>query len=126
MYRWQHSIDNVKLETRTIREFSDLTGMRYSNAKSLACGHYQTLNGWLSPKAPKARKKRFQTVLRNFTTNERVSIGASLTALSKRIGVGMNDLWKVVNGYGGKLAIKGWMLESTYQLAQGDLADNVA
>ncbi len=106
----------------TTSELSEMTGMRASNIRSLACGHYQTLHGWLSPKAPKKRKERFTKALHNIETKERVIVSASLTALSKRIGVGMNDLWKVVNGYDGKLAIKGWVLESSYELAQDVLA----
>jgi hypothetical protein len=52
------------IKTKTIKQFADQYGFRYSNAKSLSCGHYKTLNGWCStsPKARRARK-RFQTVL---------------------------------------------------------------
>jgi len=97
MYVWTNS-QNQTVKTETIADFSRMTGIRYSNAKSLACGLHQTLHGWLSPKAPKKRRQRFNTVLRNIRNNERVIVGASLTSLAKRIGVCENDLWKVVNG----------------------------
>lgn len=120
MYSWTHSKGTV-LRTKTIAEFSRQTGMRYSNAKSLACGCYQTFKGWLSPKAPRKRRKRFQTVLVNILTKERVIVGANLTALAQKLGVSMNELWKVVNSYEGTLGIKGWTLESTLRLAHGGL-----
>lgn len=114
-YKFINSNGEV-IQTRTIAEFSRLTGMRYSNAKSLACGHYQTLHGWLSPKAPKARKTRFTTVLRNIRTNERAIVGKSITSFAAHHNVCMNDIWKVVNGE--KLASKGWALEASVELAQ--------
>lgn len=114
-YKFIHSSGAI-VETRTIAEFSRLTGMRYSNAKSLACGHYQTLQGWLSPKASKVRKKRFTTVLHNLRTHERALVGKSLTSFATHHDVCMNDIWKIVNGE--KLAAKGWVLEKSLELAQ--------
>ena len=113
-YKFIHQTGAI-VETRTIAEFSRLTGMRYSNAKSLACGHYQTLHGWLSPNAPKKRRKRFTTVLRNIRTNERAIVGKSITSFAAHHDVCMNDVWKVVNGE--KLAAKGWVLEKSLELA---------
>jgi hypothetical protein len=124
MYQWTNS-QGETIKTKTIADFSRITGIRYSNAKSLACGLRHTQRGWLSPKAPKKRRRRFNTALRNIYTNERVIVGASLTSLAKRIGVCDNDLWKVVRGYGGKLAIKGWALERSLQSASGGLASNI-
>ena len=121
MYVWTNS-QNQTIKTKTIADFARMTGIHYSNAKSLACGIQQTLRGWLSPKAPKKRRERFKTVLRNIRTGERVIVGAAITSLAKRIGVCENDLWKVVNGYDGKLAIKGWTLERSWESAFGPLA----
>jgi hypothetical protein len=124
MYQWTDSQGRT-VETKTIADFARMTGIRYSNAKSLACGIQQTLRGWLSPKAQKKRRERFNTVLRNIRTGERVIVGAAITSLAKRIGVCENDLWKVVCGYGGKLAIKGWTLERSWGSAFGPLAGNI-
>ena len=124
MYQWKNS-QGEKIKTKTIADFARITGIRYSNAKSLACGLHHTLRGWLSPKAPKKRRQRFNTALRNIYTNEQVIVGASLTTLAKRIGVCHNDLWKVVRGFDGKLAIKGWALERSCKLARGGLAGNI-
>ena len=121
MYVWTNS-QGQTVKTKTIADFARMTGIHYSNAKSLACGIQQTLRGWLSPKAPKKRRERFKTVLRNIRTGERVIVGAAITSLAKRIGVCENDLWKVVNGYDGKLAIKGWTLERSWESAFGPLA----
>ena len=121
MYQWTNSLGET-IKTKTIADFARMTGIRYSNAKSLACGLHQTLRGWLSPKAPRKRRERFNTVLRNIRTGESVIVGAAITSLAKRIGACENDLWKVVNGYDGKLAIKGWALERSLKLASGGLA----
>jgi hypothetical protein len=125
MYSWTNS-QGQTIRTKTIADFSRMTGIRYSNAKSLACGIQQTLRGWLSPKAPKKRRQRFNTVLRNIRTGERVIVGAAITSLAKQIGVCENDLWKVVNGYDGKLAIKGWTLERSWESAFGPLAGRIS
>jgi hypothetical protein len=121
-HRWVNS--QGETIQATIKDFSAMTNIRASNCRTLACGLRHTLHGWLSPNAPKARRKRFTTVLRNIRTNERAIVGKSLTSFAERHNVCANDLWKVVNGR--KLAAKGWVLESSVKLAHGGLADGVS
>lgn len=114
--------DGGKFTTRSVREFSELTGLRYSNCTSLACGHFQTLHGYTSmhPKAKK-RRERITTVLVNLHTGQREMLGTAITSFAARHNVCGNDICKLLNGH--KIAVKGWVLEKTFKLTQAAIAD---
>jgi hypothetical protein len=121
MYSWLNSQGKI-LKTKTIGEFIQLTGFRPSNAKSLACGHYLSLNGWCSGHRRAARKrKRWTTTLINTRTNERCVLGPSVTSCARDHNLCTGDLYKLINHR--KVCYKGWMLESTLKLTQGGVAD---
>jgi hypothetical protein len=104
------------IKTKTIKQFADQYGFRYSNAKSLACGHYKRLNGWCStsPTAKKARE-RFQTVLVNPTLGIREVLGQNVTDFAKRHHLAVDDVYQLVNAR--LICYRGWMLEKTLKLA---------
>jgi hypothetical protein len=106
-----------KITTPTIKAFADQYGFRYSNAKSLACGHYKTLNGWCStsPRAGKTRK-RFQTVLVNPSLGIREVLGPKATAFADRHHLSKSKLYKLINNR--QIGYRGWFLERTLELAQ--------
>lgn len=116
--------DGGKFTTRSIREFSELTGIRYSNATSLACGYRQSLRGYvgMSKRAAKKRK-RWTTVLVNTRTGLRQRLGHSIKSFAERHDVCGNDLCKLLNGH--KISVKGWVLEKTWNLTHGDIADGI-
>jgi hypothetical protein len=114
--------DGGKITTKTIRQFSELTGMRISNATSMACGYRQSLRGYvgMSKRAAKKRK-RWTTVLVNTRTGQRERLGQSIKSFAERHDVCGNDLCKLLNGH--KIAVKGWVLEKTWNLTHGAIAD---
>ena len=120
MYHWEH-IDGTKIKTKTIKAFSELTGLRHSNCKSLACGHYQTLHGWISPsKKAKRRKERVLRKLVNTITGEVKTLGISANAFARNHGLCENELWKLLRGH--KVAYRHWVTERTYMMTQTHLA----
>jgi hypothetical protein len=110
MYQWTNS-QGETIKTKTIADFSRMTGIRYSNSKSLACGLHQTLHGWLSPKAPKKRCLRFNTVLKNIRTGEDAIIGQSVTSFARAHGLSTANLHRVLLGK--KICYKNWCLNNT-------------
>jgi hypothetical protein len=111
-----------KVTTPTIAAFSRLTGLRYSNCKSLACGHYQTLHGWCSThKRASKRRKRFTVVMINTRTARRECIGKSIKEFAQRNRVCANDISLVLAGK--KLAAKGWMPLKTWEAAHPQIAE---
>jgi len=106
----------------TVKEFSAMTGIRRSNARSLACAHFQTFRGWISghPKVAK-RRKRFLTVLVNPTLSKRDVIGQSVTSFAKRHSLYANEVYMILSGK--SICYRGWMLEASHTLAQGAIAD---
>lgn len=120
MYRFISPTGEV-IKTKTIAEFARKYGFRYSNARSLACGHFQTLRGFCSthPKAKK-RRGRFTTQLQDLKTGTRECIGPSIKAFAQRHNVCANDISLVLAGK--KLAAKGWILQNA--LAQLEIADS--
>lgn len=119
-YKWISPQGEI-VTTKTIAEWARTNSVRYSNAKSLACGSRQTVRGWLSPKAPKKRRKRFMTVLRNVRTGESAIVGKSIRSFATAHGVCHNDLCAVVAGK--KIAAKGWILERSAELALTNTAE---
>jgi len=121
MYSWIYKDGNT-VKTKTIAEFVKLTGFRRSNAQSLACAHYLSLNGWCSGHRRAARKrKRWSTVLINTRTNGRCVLGPSVASFALKHNICKGDLYKLINHR--KPCVKGWMLESTLELTQGAVAD---
>jgi hypothetical protein len=113
-----------KITTKTIREFADLTGMRYSNATSLACGHYLTLHGYCSMhRKAKKKRKRMLTELLNTRTGQRKCLGRSVKTFAADHGICTSELHKLICGR--KIAIRDWMLASTADLlAHATVADS--
>lgn len=74
----------------------------------------------MSKRAAKKRK-RWTTVLVHSLTGQRERLGRSIRSFAERHDVCANDLSKLLNGY--KIAVKGWMLEKTWDLTHGRIAD---
>ena len=123
MYQWTNSHGQT-IKTETIADFSRMTGIRYSNAKSLACGLHHTLHGWLSPKAPKKRRQRFNTVLKNIWTHEDTIVGKSVTSFARAHGLSTANLHRVLLGK--KLCYKGWCLGNTVKHTRQPMGQNLA
>lgn len=125
MYHWVNS-KGMTIKTKSIKEFSDLTGIRYSNARSLASGHYLSLHGY-SAVHPKTRKKRKRMLLElvNTRTHERVRLGGNVARFSAERGICKSELHKLCCGR--KIAIRDWTLASTADLlAQAPVAETTA
>ena len=100
------------IKTKTVKEFSEKYGMKYSSAKELACGNRARNLGWCSThKKAKRLRDRFTTVLVNTKTGERSILGQSLITFSKKHGLCMNEISKLVNGH--KIFSRHWCLEKT-------------
>jgi hypothetical protein len=123
MYQWINSFGE-KLCTHTIKEFAQLSGLRESNARSLACGYYNTFKGWLSPKAGRKRRKRFLSVLVNPREGKRQILGPTITGFARSHGLCESEVYKLINCRG-KIMYRGWCLEATHQLAHCSVADNI-
>jgi hypothetical protein len=100
------------VKTKTIKQFADQYGFRYSNARSLSCGYYKTLKGWCSP-SPTARRarKRFQTVLVNPFLGIREVLGQRVTSFAERHHLCKSELYKLINGR--QIGYRGWFSERT-------------
>ncbi len=123
MYSWMNA-QGQTIKTKTIGEFVQISNFRPSNAKSLACAHYLSLNGWVSGHRRAARKrKRWSTVLINTRTNERCVLGPSVTSFAQAHNLCTGDLYKLINRR--KVCYRGWMLESTLKLAQEPVAGSI-
>jgi hypothetical protein len=120
MYKWVN-FQGETIKTKTVKEFSEKTGMRYSNALSLACANKLTLNGWMSthPKAKK-RRERVLTRLVNLKTGEISFLGNSANRWARQRGLCENEVWKLLNGW--KIAYRDWVTEKTYRATHGALA----
>jgi hypothetical protein len=112
------SPENKVVKTKSIADFARTYGFRYSNAKSLACGHYKSLKGWFSThrKAAKRRQRHF-TVLVN-PSGERKVLGGPVTAFARRHNLATDGLYKLLNGK--KIGHNGWVLQRTYDAALGE------
>jgi hypothetical protein len=112
------------VQTKSIREFADSVGMKYASARTLHSGHRKRINGWCSTdRSAKMARDRFMTVLVNTRTGERTILGHTINGFAKKYGLCDNELWKLVNGHGGKICYRGWMLEQAYSAVNGPLAD---
>jgi hypothetical protein len=120
MYSWINS-EGQTIVTKTVKEFAQLAGLRESNARSLACGYYNSFKGWLSPKASRKRRSRFLKVLVNPREGKREILGPTITAFSRAHGLCESEVYKLIN-CPGKLMYRGWCLESTHQLAHSAVA----
>lgn len=121
MYRFISPTGEV-IKTKTVRQFSILTGLRYSNCKTLACGVRSTMSGFCSthPRAAR-RRKRFTTVLFNTKTGATRVIGSSVKKCAEELGLCLSELSKLVNRR--QIAYRGWVLLDTWQAAHADVAD---
>src|SRR4051794_7902706 len=119
MYKFISPTGEV-VRTKTVKEFSQQTGITYSHARDLACGYNARVGGWCSM-APRAKKhrKRFLTVLIHPRQGKREMVGQSVSNFAKKHSLCVNELYKLVNGR--KICYRGWMLETSYELAQNGI-----
>jgi len=113
-YKWLSPNGDI-IKTKTIREFANLTGMRYSNARSLACASLLSLHGYVAvhPKT-KAKRKRMLTELLNTRTGQRQRLGCSAKEFAAKNGICKSELHKLLCGR--KISIRDWTLASTADL----------
>lgn len=76
----------------------------------------------MSKRAAKKRK-RWTTLLINTRTGQRERLGHSIKSFAERHDVCGNDICKLLNGH--KIAVKGWVLEKTWKLTHGPIADGI-
>jgi hypothetical protein len=110
------------VKARTIKEFADQQGLRYSHAKDLACGLFKRHKGWCSThsRAKKARE-RFLTVLIHPRSGRRRILGQCVKKFAHEEGLNAHTFGQLVNGR--KFVYRGWMTEQTHRLAQGTVTD---
>lgn len=115
MYRWINSKGEV-IRTRTVKEFSAISGMSYSMAKSLACGYRARLKGFCST-SPKVKKhrERFTTVLVNTRTGARSILGPSVKKFATDHHLSLQGLSELINGR--VQMYRHWALERTLEAA---------
>jgi len=103
------------VKTKTLREFTTLSGMKMNCARSLSCGRRSRNHGWFSTH-PKTRRQRdrFFTVLVNTVTGEKMTVGDSIKSRAKEHGLGHNALVQLVNGH--RFIFRHWMLEKTLKI----------
>ena len=106
------SPEGTTIKTKTIKEFADRFNLRYSNAKTLACGYRTRLQGFCSthPRAKEARK-RFMLVLVNTKTGVRSILGQTISGFAKAHSLCKNTLCQLINGH--RVIYRDWMLENT-------------
>ena len=115
MYRWIDK-DNNTVTTKTIKEFAQMTGMRASNARSLACGHFKRFKNWCSThRRAKRHRKRFTTELVH-SSGKRAIIGPSVTSFCRAHNLSTGHVHKLLAGQ--KLLYRGWCLAATLDIAQ--------
>lgn len=116
MHTWIDKDGNL-VKTRTIKEFAQLAGLRESNARSLACGHFKRFKNWCSThRRAKRHRKRFTTALVHCLTGRRAIIGQSVTAFCRAHNLSTGHVHKLLAGE--KLFYRGWCLASTLELTQ--------
>lgn len=119
-----YSPEGALVKTDNLRDFAVQHSLPYSHVKDLNCGRFKRYKGWLSTH-PSARRyrKRFLTVLVNTQTGERCILGQAVTRFAKAHGLCLCELSKLVNGH--KVIYRGWCLETTLKLAQGNVAGSI-
>ena len=116
MYRWIDK-DNNTVTTNTVKEFAQMTGMRESNARSLACGHFKRFKNWCSThRRAKRHRKRFTTELVHTFSGRKAIIGKSVVAFCRAQNLSTGHVHKLLSGE--KLFYRGWCLAATLELAQ--------
>ena len=114
MYSWINS-QGETVKTKTIKEFAQLTGMRESNCRRLACGAVAKSHGWCSTKRRAARlRKRFTTVLQNMSTGETAIVGQSVASFCRSRKLSTKNLHGVLCGK--RIAYKNWTLAKSLEL----------
>ena len=116
MHSWINSQGEI-IKTRTIKEFAQMAGIRESNARSLACGHFKRFKSWCSThRRAKRHRKRFTTALVNTHTEQKCIIGPSVTSFCRAHNLSTGHVHKLLAGE--KLFYRGWCLASVLDLTQ--------
>lgn len=103
------------VKTKTIKEWAQMTGIRESNARSLACGYLKRFKGWCSThRRAKRHRKRFTTELVH-ASGRRAIIGQSVVAFCKVHNLSTGHVHKLLSGE--RLFYRGWCKASTLELA---------
>jgi hypothetical protein len=124
MYQWLHESGEV-ITTESIKEFAERYAINHSLARHLACGTKTRHHAWCSmSKRARRQRLRFSTVLVHKPTGRRALLGRSVKHFSRTHGLSFQMLSRVLNG-GGTLAHRGWMLETTWQAATGNLREEL-
>src|SRR4051794_16281094 len=109
------------IRAKTSKKMAELTGLRPSHIRSLNCGYFQTLQGYVSThKNAAKRRKRIFTRLVNLSTGEKCLVGRSVAALARHRGWCVQEVYDLLNRR--QIAYRGWVVESTYQAAQAATA----
>ena len=109
------SPQNQLVKTKTLKEFTTLSGMKMNCARSLSCGRRSRNHGWLSTHRKARRQRdRFFTVLVNTVTGESMMVGDSIKARAKEHGLAHNALVQLVNGH--RFIYRHWVLDKTLQI----------
>ena len=110
------------ITTKSVKEFADRFQFNPSSARALKNGKRARIRGWCSThRKAKRHRERFLTKLVNLRTGEECILGQSIRAFAKNHDLCMNELWKLVNGYG-KIAYRGWVTQATRDVC---LAGNI-
>ena len=121
MYSWIKA-DGSVLKTRTIKEFSEISGFSPQMSRVLACGTRGRIRGWCSTaRRAKRQRDRFTLVLTNTITGASKILGSSVKKFAKDHGLCLNELSRLVNGR--SRMYRGWILQKTLDAISGNPAD---
>lgn len=108
--------------TKSVKAFSEQFNFPRASAQALARGRRSRIRGWCSThRNAKRHRERFLTKLIHLPSGKECIVGQSISALAKKHGLCMNELWKLVNGH--KIACRGWVTEATRDVF---LADSIS
>lgn len=109
----------------TIKEFTAISGMTPSMARSLAAGCRFRLNGWCSTsKRAKRYRDRFLTKLVHTRSGESRIVGPSVKRLAEELSLCANELHKILTGK--KIMYRSWCLEKSWLAANDGIAEKIA
>ena len=121
MYSFISSSGQV-IKTKTIKEFSEISGLSPQMSRVLACGTRGRVRGWCSTaRRAKRQRDRFTLVLTNTFTGASKILGPSVKKFAKEHHLCLNELSRLVNGR--SRMYRGWILQKTLDAINGNPAD---
>jgi hypothetical protein len=113
---------NKRIKFKTARQGAELTGLTMSSVQAMLCGAIFSIQGWksLHPKMEQQRREwRRQCSFVNVDTRELVIAPntLSLQIVEEAYGIKKPRLTYLASHK--KIALKGWMLKTTYDLIYG-------